>query len=76
MLWTCERNELKGMGITRRAYLSDLTDDEWGFLLPYLLLMREDAGQRQYPLRESFNALRHVVRTDGTWRYLPHELPP
>lgn len=46
------------MEVARRAYPSDVTDDEWGFLLPYLLLVREVAGQRQYPLRELFNALR------------------
>jgi len=46
------------------------------FLLPYLLLVREDAGQRQYPLRNLFNALRYVVRTGCTRRYLPHGLPP
>lgn len=51
-------------------------DDEWGFLLPYLLLVREDTSQRRYPLRELFNALRYVVRTGCTWRYLPHDLPP
>ena len=60
----------------RRAYPSDVTDEEWSFLLPYLLLVREDAGQRQYPLRALFNALRYVVRTGCTWRYLPHDLPP
>ena len=64
------------METTRRAYPSDVTDEEWRFLLPYLLLVREDAGQRQYPLRELFNALRYVVRTGCTWRYLPHDLPP
>jgi transposase len=64
------------MEVTRRAYPSDVTDDEWAFLLPYLLLVREDAGQRQYSLRELFNALRYVVRTGCTWRYLPHDLPP
>ena len=64
------------METTRRAYPSDFTDDEWAFLLPYLLLIREDAVQRQYALRELFNALRYVVRTGCTWRYLPHDLPP
>jgi len=61
---------------SRRAYPSDVTDEEWGFLLPYLLLLRADAGQRQHSLRELFNALRYVVRTGCTWRYLPHDLPP
>ena len=51
------------MEITHRAYPSDVTDDEWALLLPYLLLAREDARQLQRPLRELFNALRYVVRT-------------
>jgi transposase len=40
------------------------------------LLVREDASQRQYPLRELFDALRYVVRMGCTGRYLPHDLPP
>lgn len=54
------------METNRRAYPSDVTDEEWTFVLPYLLLLREDAGQRQHPLRELFNALRYVVRTGCT----------
>jgi transposase len=68
--------KLAGMEVTRRAYPSDVTDDEWAFLLTYLLLVCEDAGQRQYPLRELFNALRYVVRTGCPRQYLPHDLPP
>ena len=51
------------MSTTRRSYPSDVTDGEGEFLLPYLCLMREDAPQREYPLRELFNALRYVVKT-------------
>lgn len=60
----------------RRNYPSDVTDDEWAFCAPYLALMREDAPQREYPLRELFNAMRYVVRTGCQWRYLPHDFPP
>ena len=45
----------------RKAYLSDVSDDEWAFVAPYLTLMREDAPQREYPLREVFNGLRYIV---------------
>jgi transposase len=38
--------------------------------------MREDAPQREYPLRDLFNAIRYVVRTGCQWRFLPHDLPP
>jgi transposase len=61
---------------TSKAYPSDVSDAEWEFLLPYLTLMREDAPQREYPLRDLFNAIRYVVKTGCRWRYLPHDLPP
>ena len=60
----------------RKRYPSDVTDEEWQFLAPYLLLMREDAPQREYDLRDVFDALRYMVRTGCRWRYLPHDLPP
>src|SRR5258708_22977739 len=58
------------------GYPSDVTDEEWAFVVPYLLLCREDAPQRDYPLRAVFNGLRYLVRTGCQWRYLPHDLPP
>jgi len=60
----------------RRPYPSDVTDEEWALVAPYLTLMREDAPQREYPLREMFNALRYVVRTGIPWRWLPNDFPP
>ena len=59
-----------------RSYPSDVSDDEWAFVAPYLALMREDAPQRDYPLRDLFNALRYLAHTGCPWRYLPHDLPP
>ena len=64
------------MNSTRKSYPSDVSDGDWEFLLPYLTLMREDAPQREYPLRELFNALRYVVKTGCQWRFLPHDFPP
>ena len=64
------------MDTTRQAYPSDVSENAWEFLLPYLTLMRQDAPQREYPLRELFNALRYVVKTGCPWRFLPHDLPP
>src|SRR4029079_7057141 len=64
------------MSTTGKSYPSDVTDVEWEFLLPYLTLMREDAPQREYALRELFNAMRYVVKTGCQWRFLPHDLPP
>ena len=61
---------------TRKAYPSDVSDEEWAFVAPYLALVREDAPQRQYDLREVFNGLRWIVRTGSAWRFMPHDLPP
>ena len=38
--------------------------------------MREDAPQRDYLLRDLFDALRYVVKTGCQWRFLPHDFPP
>jgi transposase len=60
----------------RKPYPSDVSDDEWAFVAPYLTLMREDAPQRDHPLREVFNGLRWIVRAGAPWRMLPNDLPP
>ena len=70
------RVHVSGMNKTRKSYPSDVSDAEWEFLLPYLILMREDAPQRDYALRDLFNAMRYVVKTGCQWRFLPHDLPP
>ncbi len=60
----------------RKPYPSDVGDEEWAFVAPYLTLLDEGAPQRIYPLREVFNALRWLVRAGASWRLLPHDLPP
>ena len=35
MVWTMNRN----------AYPSDVSDDEWAFVAPYLILMRHDIAE-------------------------------
>ena len=60
----------------RKPYPSDVSDEEWEFILPYLTLMKEDAPQREHDLREVFNALRWMVRSGAPWRYLPNHFPP
>jgi transposase len=60
----------------RRGYPSDVTDEEWSFVLPYLLLCREDSGHREHDLWEVFNALRYVAKTGCPWRWVPGDPPP
>jgi transposase len=47
----------------REAYPTDVSDEEWGFVAPYLTLMAEDAPQREHSLRKVFNGLRWIVRS-------------
>lgn len=62
--------------MTRKPYPSDVSDDEWTFVAPYLTLMTEDAPQRDYSLREVFNGLRWLARSGSQWRMMPNDLPP
>jgi len=61
---------------TRTPYPSDVSDEEWAFVAPYLTLLPPDAGQRRYDLREAFNGVRYIVKTGAHWRMMPHDLPP
>src|SRR5579875_3864387 len=60
----------------KMPYQSDVSDEEWSFVAPYLCLLPEDAAQRQHELRAVFNALKWVAWTGAPWRALPHDFPP
>jgi len=60
----------------RTADLSDVSDDEWAFVAPYLSLMDTAAPQRRHELREVFNGLRYIARGGLQWRMMPNDLPP
>ncbi len=60
----------------RKPYPTDVSDEEWAFVAPYLTLLPSDAGQRVHDLREVFDALRWMVRAGASWRMMPHDFPP
>jgi len=60
----------------RKPYPSDVSDEEWSFVAPYLALVRDDAPQRRHDLREVFDALRWIVRAGAPWRMMPNDFPP
>jgi transposase len=62
--------------MARQAYPSDVSDEEWALVAPYLTLMTVDAPQREHSLREVFKGLRWMVRAGAAWRMMPHDLPP
>lgn len=65
----------------RAAYPSDLTDEQWEVLGPFLRAWKAkhpsvSGHQGGYDLREIVNAIFYQNRTSCQWRYLPHDLPP
>ena len=62
--------------MSRKPYPSDISEEEWNFVAPYLTLIAEDSPQRRYPAREVFNALRWLARAGAPWRLLPNDFPP
>jgi len=62
--------------MNRKPYPTDVSDEEWAFVVPYLTLMTTEAPQRTHALREVFNALRWLVRAGAPWRLLPTNFPP
>ncbi|MBE7182052.1 MAG: IS5 family transposase [Terriglobus roseus] len=62
--------------LVRKPYPSDVSDEEWSLVAPYLTLLRQDAAQREHGLREVFNGLRYLVRYGVAWRAMPNDLPP
>ena len=53
-----------------------MSADEWSLVVGYLTLMKEDAPQRDYALRELSSALRSVIRYGIAWRAMPNDFPP
>ncbi|MBC8094269.1 MAG: transposase [Akkermansiaceae bacterium] len=59
-----------GKAKQRTGYPGDVSHEEWASCAPYPALMREDALQRKYPLRDLLNALRLLVRAGWPRRWL------
>lgn len=56
------------MSSTRTPYPSDVSDEEWTFVAPYLALLAEDVSRRKHELRGVFSGLRYLVKTGVHWR--------
>ena len=52
-----------GMMIARKPYPSDVSDDGWALVAPYLTLLLDSAKQPEHPLPEVFDGLRYIVKT-------------
>lgn len=59
-----------------KRYPSDLTDEEWQAIEPFLPGPACRGRKRRTDLREILNAIRYMVRSGCEWRMLPIHFPP
>ena len=58
----------------RKAYPSDLTDDQWALIEPHIPVF--DLGRpRAVDMREVLNAILYLNRSGCQWDMLPNDLP-
>jgi len=58
----------------RKAYPSDLTDDQWAIIEP-LIPVNRFGRPREIDIREVLNAVFYLTRSGCQWDMLPHDLP-
>jgi putative transposase len=75
---TVEITTMRFDSLPRKAYPSDLTNDQWTILEPQFPPPRTDGLGRppEVELREVVNAILYLNRTGCQWDMLPHDLPP
>jgi len=73
-MWTRETRARHDRAHLR--YGSDLSDEEWQVLAPFLPPPAKTGRRRQWPMREMLNAIFYVMRGGCAWRMLPQHFPP
>lgn len=60
----------------RKPYPTDLTDEQWVVIEPFLPPAKREGRPREHDLREIVNALLYITQAGCAWRLLPHDFPP
>jgi putative transposase len=64
------------MAATVRKYETDLTDEEWAYIEPFVRAEQGQYGPKiRVSRREVVNAIRYVLRTGCQWRLIPNDFP-
>lgn len=76
-MWTTDHRarQVRIAGKTKR-YRSDLTDEEWAAIEPFLPKPAGVGSPRRVDMREVLNAIRYLVRSGCAWAMLPAHFPP
>lgn len=76
-MWTpATRGRMAEIERKTKRYPTDLTDEEWARIKPFLSGRSKRGRPREVDLREIMNAIRYLVRTGCGWRMLPKDFPP
>jgi putative transposase len=59
----------------KKRYPSDMNDEEWEHIAPYVQQKPGYGRKRDVNIREIVNALLYLVHTGCPWRYLPKDFP-
>ena len=62
--------------VLRKAYPTDLTDEQWVLVEPLLPGAKLGGRPREVDLREVVNSIFYLVRSGCQWDMMPHDLPP
>jgi putative transposase len=60
----------------RKAYATDLTDEQWAILQPLIPPAKTGGRKRDVSMREVVNAILYLNRAGCQWDMLPHDLLP
>jgi putative transposase len=60
----------------RKPYPTDLSDQEWALIQPYVPETKRGGRPEKDPKREILHAIFYLLRGGCAWRLLPHDFPP
>jgi len=76
-MWTpANRGRMADIAKKTKRYPSDLTDEEWERIAPFLPKPARRGRKPEVDLREVLNAIRYMARSGAGWRMLPKDFPP
>ena len=76
-MWTpATRGRMAEFEKKTKRYPTDLTDEEWARIEPFLPGAAKSGRPARTDLREVLNAIRYLARSGGGWRMLPKDFPP
>src|SRR3954463_15931230 len=73
-MWTVEQRQTYDRAGLR--YPSDLTDEEWALVEPFIPPAKRGGRKRTVDVREVLNGIFYILATGCQWRALPKDLPP